>query len=152
MRESHCKSAAHDATQSTTELLVYSEHFMWIRSDAVGQRPPLQPCREKAVMERAVAFQGVAGWPLVLCNYAQRGLLDIDQFLNRQGRACATIPCLAARHRATSATFFCARLQITVIQLFQLALALAMMIRRRTIKNVCFLHSANQEKFNKFNS
>ncbi len=46
-------------------------------------------------MERAVAFQGDD-------NYAQCGLLEIDEFLNRSGRTCATITCLAARHRAPS--------------------------------------------------
>ncbi len=35
MRESQCKGAAHDATQSTTEFLVYSAHFMGLRFDVL---------------------------------------------------------------------------------------------------------------------
>ena len=34
MQESHCKSAAHVATQSTTEILVYYSHFSGLRDGA----------------------------------------------------------------------------------------------------------------------
>ena len=39
MRESHCKSAAHDATQKRTEILVYCARFSGLRSGSAGNNP-----------------------------------------------------------------------------------------------------------------
>jgi hypothetical protein len=37
MQKSQCTSAAHDATQSTTKILVYYSHFSGLRSGVGGQ-------------------------------------------------------------------------------------------------------------------
>jgi len=97
MRESHCKSAAHDATQSTTELLVYSAHFMGIRSDAGGQRPLFNHVVKKLSWKELSRSKETLDDHSSSCTCAQRDLFEISQLLNCPGLACVPLPCLAAR-------------------------------------------------------
>ncbi len=83
MRESHCKSAAHDATQSTTELLVYSTLWGFVATP-VGNDPLFnhvvlswkELSRSKETLDDHSSS----------CTCAQRDLLEIDQLLNCPGR------------------------------------------------------------------